>query len=308
MKVGNTTFMVKNPTKLGAAVGIAGLGVQVGLASYYDLKSVQNSDKKGMATLAAVGRGLGYGILGGVAGRASASGLLMAAKSLKKMVPSVNKSTAFYRAKPVNDAAKMSNMVKDRVVRFVRIRGRIVPIKLSKEKKEQLKGAGIAAAGAAVTIEAGNTYRKLAEKAMTYGINAIKLKERTNYFGSKGVAGQMSFDDVLSAQNLSAATKAQKTGKMFASSAIFISRAAPIVGGGMIAYGTSKFLTNLNKDKDKNKISPEVASALGLGAGALGMGGASKAREFFYQGFRGRQQAFKFYSSGFAKNIMKAFK
>lgn len=112
-------------------LGVGGLTSTLGLSTYYDIKSFKASKRKGRNIGNMILRNLSFGFLGGVAGAGSAIGTLAALKKVKKVSSKVasNETLKFYRAKPVNQAAKLSSMMKDKAVRFIRVRGRIVPIK-----------------------------------------------------------------------------------------------------------------------------------------------------------------------------------
>lgn len=108
-----------------------GIASSFGLSSYYDVKSFEASKAKGRNVFNAISRGVFGGFGGAYAGRQSALGLVSLLKLTKKQTSKVaaNETVKFYRAKPANNAAKLSNMMKDKAVKFIRIRGRIVPIR-----------------------------------------------------------------------------------------------------------------------------------------------------------------------------------
>lgn len=186
---------------------------------------------------------------------------------------------------------------------FRRIKGRVIPIKLSKVKKEQIKGAGIAAAGAVVSVEGGNLYRKAANNAFKSALRAFKTQDALKKYK---IGSQLSFDDLAKIKAAKEAIHRNALKSKWATRyAIGLHRFAPIVGASMIAYGTSKFLHNYAKDKKKD-ISPETASAIGLGVGSLGAGAAIKSKKLFKAGFN-RQGAFKFYGKSIFDMGKRAF-
>lgn len=119
-------------SKSGRALGLISKGLQLS-SLYYDYKAVESSKVKTRAIANAIGRNLAGTaasfVGGGSAGFLRFKGLPKTKSFLQKA--SANPTVAFYKAKPVNEGAKLGNMMKDRVnraVKFVRIRGRIVPI------------------------------------------------------------------------------------------------------------------------------------------------------------------------------------
>lgn len=186
---------------------------------------------------------------------------------------------------------------------FRRIRGRLVPIKLTKEQKGQVKGASIAAAGAGVSIVGGSTYRKVANKAIDLGIKGVEASQKMK-FGSK----QMSFDDLLINQGLKKTQLGYSVAaKRVAKLAIGIRKTAPIIGGALIAYGTTKFVNNYGKDK-KRKIAPEVAGAIGLAAGVGGAAATVHSKALFdYAAIHGNKATFKAATSGVATGLRSVF-
>ena len=195
---------------------------------------------------------------------------------------------------------------------FRRIRGHIVPIKLTKEQKGQAKGLGIAAAGAVVAAEGGALYNKLAFKAVNKAISGMTdiVQNPKQFTGIKNKfksTAQMSFEDIVQKTGPRISESSLKAAQKIAKSAQFVKKAAPLLGGAMIAYGTGKFVSNYQKDK-KKKVSPEIAGIIGLGAGTGGAAAAVKAKQIFEAGVAGRQQVFKFASSGIAAKLKEVGK
>lgn len=201
-------------------------------------------------------------------------------------------------------------------ITFRRIRGRIVPIKLSKAEKGQIAGAAMVGAGAVVAIEGGNAYRKVAATAMKQAIEGIKVRNKvTKRFGAR----QLSFDDILnnntkiqfSVKDLRWKDKMIKKRQMFVDAskrtvkvANFIRKATPIAALGLFGYGSAKFATSYAKDKRK-KISPETATLIGLGAGGAGIGLHNQAEKLFAAGVGGRKNALKFVAASAYDKAMK---
>lgn len=195
---------------------------------------------------------------------------------------------------------------------FRRIRGHIVPIKLTKEQKGQVKGLGIAAAGAVVAAEGGALYKRLAFKATQTAIKGMKdivpsTKEFTGIKNKFKSTAQMSFDDIVQKTSPRISEGSLKAAQRIVKSANFVKKASPFIGGALIAYGTGKFVSNYQKDK-KKKVSPEIAGIIGLSAGTGGAAAAIKAKQIFEAGVAGRQQVFKFASSGIVSKLKEVGK
>lgn len=193
-------------------------------------------------------------------------------------------------------------------VAFRRINGRIVPIRLNKQKKETIKGAAIAGSGAAIALGGASIYKRAINSSVSLAKKAYDLvTPQSNVFGKGGKkkfasASQMSFDDILARTNNANADKAFKTANKLAKLSTSVRKGSLALGTGLIFYGATKAVS-ANK---KKKISPET-SALVAGAGALTVGGAlSKSKEIFEFGLQNKQQKMQFAKSA-ATNFSKAF-
>ena len=136
-------------------------------------------------------------------------------------------------------------------IAFRRIRGRIVPIRLNKQKKEQIKGIGIAAAGVAVAVESGQIFKKISFRAINKAIeskeilsNISKPGEFTGIKHKFKSSAQMNFDDVLRVNSSSQAAKTMAAAKRIGKIAQRVRKYSPFVAGALIGYGTTKFLAN----------------------------------------------------------------
>lgn len=181
-------------------------------------------------------------------------------------------------------------------ITFRRIRGRIVPIRLSKEQKEKAKGSLISGAGVGVAVGGGSIYKRAVVKSADIANKAFKAISEVK-------KGQMSFDDIAKINSQKKTSeKLFRVANGLAKFSGLVRKVSPIVGGGLIAYGASKALTADKKNK-KNKDMIAAVSAVSGSAAAYGIPQAKKAFEF---GLQPRQEKFKFASSA-AKNLMAKY-
>lgn len=193
-------------------------------------------------------------------------------------------------------------------IAFRRIRGRIVPIKLNKQKRETIKGAAIAGSGAAIALGGASIYKRAVTASVKLAKKGFDLSSTTDLVFGKGgkkkfqSAAQTSFDDILAASRANNSSKAFAAANKLSKFSSFVRKASPIIGAGLFAYGATKII-NENK---KKKLSPELTALVG----AVGAGGLKPAYEaskkVFEFGLQNRQTKMKFASTA-ASNFTKAF-
>lgn len=182
-------------------------------------------------------------------------------------------------------------------IAFRRIRGRIVPIKLSKEQKQKAQGAAISGAGVGVAVGGGSLYKRAVVKSADLANRAFKAASDSS------IRGQLSFDDLAKIKNAQRTSeKLFRTANYFAKFSGAVRKASPIIGGALIAYGTSKSLM-AGKKKKKNENAIAAVSALAGSAAAVGI---PQAKKLFELGLQPRQEKFKFASNA-AKSIFAKF-
>lgn len=198
-------------------------------------------------------------------------------------------------------------MSKNNSVAFRRIKGRIVPIKLNSGQKDMAKGAGIAAAGAAVSIAGGRIFTKLTNKAIDSALKGIAIREQIPKMTFK-TSRQLTFDDLIARNSLARADKAKAIAKRFAKAAQVVRKASPYVGAGLIGFGAVKFLEGLNKGK-KKKMNPDVANALGVAASTAAAYASQNSEKLFtISAISGKQEAFKFMGQGAGSKVKDLLK
>lgn len=146
---------------------------------------------------------------------------------------------------------------------FRRIRGRIIPIRLSpSEKKEAKHGAAFAAAGLTVAATGGAAYKAVANTAYKFAQKAaVRMSDAP--FVKKGA--QMSFDDLIKINAAKAdATRLMITARKFEKAVPYIRIGSTIAGATLLSFGTAKLFRALANKKQKNK-----AEKIGAGAGAV---------------------------------------
>lgn len=199
-------------------------------------------------------------------------------------------------------------------VAFRRINGRIVPIRLNKQQKEQVKGGAIAALGAGIAVGGGSIYKRsvlASSKAAKKAFDAMtptpkqfsdiktKSRKKTKFKPSN----QLNFDDFIDALPKVDPIKALRSAKRLAGFSSFVRRASPIVGGSLFVYGSVK-AANSSKDK---KINPETAALYGAGGAALAPYAVKKGNEFFNLGLQSRQVKMEFAKTAARKFGSKFF-
>lgn len=123
----------KSPKTRAILTGL-GLAADIGLSNYYDIRSLKAAKNKKRNFAQSWIRGIGASIIGGHIGRSSAFFINSGLKILKNKTAAAaaSESVRFYKATPVNEAAKLGNMAKSRfsnIVGFRRFHGRIIPIR-----------------------------------------------------------------------------------------------------------------------------------------------------------------------------------
>lgn len=163
-------------------------------------------------------------------------------------------------------------------VRFIRVHGRVVPIRDKSERSKQgAKGVGLVTAGAVTSYAAQRV-------AQNFTLKAAK-------FYREGIAGA-----VASAKaNLKAKRISKKTGqvfmhippsvKQFNASANLLRLASGVrgaglaIGAGLAAAGGAKIYSAISNDKDSGRIGAAGAAGAGIAAAGsvMGMGGSARA-------------------------------
>lgn len=188
-------------------------------------------------------------------------------------------------------------------IAFRRIRGRIVPIKISADQKKRLKdigiGTGTAAAGVGLSIASGSAYKRAVFNSANSAMKAFRKIDDIHQSFKK--APQMTlFDFAEKTQAQAKAFDSLAKSKRIANIAKGIRSVAVPFGAGLIGLGAYKIATALPKEKKK-----QIDPALVAGGSAAATVIAPKAYKFasnsFAAGMGGRQGVFKFGSSGFQK-------
>lgn len=190
-------------------------------------------------------------------------------------------------------------------VAFRRIRGRIIPIRINKQKKEQIKGGGIAATGAAIAVGGGSFYKRAINKSSALAVKAFEALTPTpkQFSGIKNKfrsSSQMSFDDFVSSSKVDP-QKAFRAANRLSKLSGAVRILSPALGGALFAYGTTKLINNTRKEK----LDPEIAGLIGAGSGQV-INYAAKGKQFFEFGLQSRQMKFKMASDA-AKPLVKKF-
>ena len=192
-------------------------------------------------------------------------------------------------------------------IAFRRIRGRIVPIRLNKQKRETIKGGAIAGAGAAIAVGGGSLYKRSVQASAKFAMKAFdNLTPPPGQFtGMKRKfksTAQMSFDDIIGKTQSANSQKVFNAANRLAKFSGAVRRISPILGGALFAYGATKIAAANKKDK----INPEVAALLGAGAGSSLPFALKKGQQLFEFGLNNRQVKMNFVKEA-AKTAAKKF-
>lgn len=162
----------------------------------------------------------------------------------------------------------MSNVV------FRRIHGRIVPIRINREEKQDLaKGTALVAAGAGVGFAAGKVGSKISKSGMRFANRGLSLRVATlRKFNSKPVA-ELS-DIVTKLRRSQIAHDSVELGrKLVKRSAQVMDKGAHAgtilgtVGGGILGNALYKILKRNRKDDASAAAAQTAATAIGASVG-----------------------------------------
>lgn len=192
-------------------------------------------------------------------------------------------------------------------VAFRRIRGRIVPIRLNKQKKEQIKGGAIAAAGAAVAVGGGSIYKRTVAKSAQLAAKAFEALTPTpkQFSGIKNKfrsTAQMTFDDFITSKPKVNSENVFRAANRLSKFSGIVRKTSPVIGGALFAYGATKILNSSNK---KN-LDPEVSALIGAGAAQSLPYALKKGEQLFQFGLQPRQMKLKI-AGEVATTIVKKF-
>lgn len=133
---GTRPLLKLTKSKLGSAIALAGSAASFS-SLYFDVKAIKASKNKSRAIINSLYRNFAGGFAGGFAGAGVGAGLrfgvIPKARGFIK-TKMASETVRFYKATPANKAAGLGQMMKDKIIKFVRIRGRIVPIRAAKSK------------------------------------------------------------------------------------------------------------------------------------------------------------------------------
>jgi hypothetical protein len=160
---------------------------------------------------------------------------------------------------------------------FRRINGRIVPIRLNKSEKKDLKeGVTYTAAGVGVAAGGGALYRQVTKKSMSFASAGAEEYLKTRFNTGKG---QMSFDDLIQAKKYQTkATKLMQTAIRLEKLTPFIRKGAFGIGTALVGYGGLKIGKAIGK-KDKKTESAAIGATSSAIVGQAFLSGYSPKTE-----------------------------
>ena len=189
---------------------------------------------------------------------------------------------------------------------FRRIRGRIVPMRLTKQQKESAKGGAIAASGAAIAVGGGSAYKRAVNASATIARKAFDAmtpapKEFSGMKHKFKSTAQMSFDDVIGKASSVNSEKAFKAANRLASLSTTVRRLAPVIGGGLLFYGGAKVIAS----NRKKKLDPETTALIAATGGASLPYAIKQGQKLFEFGLQNRQTKMAFAKSTAGAAIKK---
>lgn len=184
---------------------------------------------------------------------------------------------------------------------FRRVKGRIIPIKLTKEQKGRIvegsKGIAIAGAGVGLSVASGQIYRKAVVSSANMAMKAFSTIENiADKFKNSGAAQQSLFDYVKRSEQISKQTSRLRTASRISGASKFLKAASLPIGAALISYGAYRTLNAIPK-KEKNKINPAFVAGGGAAAAVIAPKAYNLAHDAFTAGIGGRQGVMNFGSS-----------
>lgn len=189
---------------------------------------------------------------------------------------------------------------------FRRIRGRIVPIKLTADQKSRLKagaqGTALVGAGVAIAATSGNFYRKAVMKSADKAMKALIEIQNIGDILKKSGPQQTLFDYAKRTDQQRAAFESLRKSKQIANASKFLKAAAIPVGAGLVTAGALRALSAVPNQK-KRQIDPALVAGGSAAVAVIAPKAANLAKEAFTAGIGGKQGVFKFGSSKMQKVI-----
>ena len=153
-------------------------------------------------------------------------------------------------------------------IAFRRIRGRIVPIRLTKAQKEDVaKGVAATAAGASVGLAGGRIYKVAANKSASFAFRATSVLDKIRDL-TTSKKGQLAFPEISSfANRAKVAARAMEFSKKSAKVAASVKAFQVPVGVALATYGIAKAGNAITKDKKRDQVK---GFAVGAGTTLIG--------------------------------------
>ncbi len=188
---------------------------------------------------------------------------------------------------------------------FRRIRGRIVPIKISDSDKKTAKavlgGAAISGAGVGLGLASGNTYRKALFTSSKASLDAIG--KVSSVFEPR----QPTFRHYAKRlQDADRVGKALKFANRMNTAASLLKSGSHYLGAALVGGGAFYALNALPR-KNKKQINPEIAAGAGAALSVIVPKALDVSKDSFNAGLGGKQATMKFASTRF-KNAFPALK
>lgn len=184
-------------------------------------------------------------------------------------------------------------MNENRNVKFIRKNGRVIPIRLTNDQKQQVKGAAIVAAGVGVSAAGGRVYKAVVKKSASMAFKGFNILDRMRK--SSGPAQMSLFDVGKLSKAQKAAEASLRTGKKLGSISKGIRFGATAAGAGLIGFGAAKIIKTFSDDRKYN-ISPEILAGGAAAAGAIIPKAYDLSKSSFTAGMMNKQTAMRFSS------------
>lgn len=142
-------------------------------------------------------------------------------------------------------------------VTFRRINGRIVPIKLNKNRQELAQGAGMVAGGIGVSSASGKIYRAINRYATAKSVKAFRTLDKITSMRGSGTL----FSHAKKMKAAGMAEKAMKSARAIGKFSAPLRIGGQLLGATMIGAGASKIVKSKKSKNNSEKIAAAVGAA-----------------------------------------------
>jgi hypothetical protein len=174
--------------------------------------------------------------------------------------------------------------MENKQIAFRRVKGRIIPIKLSPQKVAEIKsGSGLVAGGLGVGVAAGFTYRRVNSYATRKAVKAFRTLEAIERRFGPSSGSLFSYARKVKAEKM--AFKEARAAKIIGRFAAPLRLGGRLAASTLIGVGAAKIYEGVSDKKPKAQDVAAIGSAAALGAfltGSYGRAGLRRATKGLY--------------------------